>query len=340
MLTAPGGRHVRTQRESPGHGWPAAQLLGRDQADELNEEAVTVAVAACAADTAGQRCYICYGEGDEEGLVRGCSCRGASGFAHVSCLARGAQAAVERDAATGWTRWHTCGLCEQQYHGVVRCALGWACWKTYVDRPEEDELRGMAMGQLANGLYEADHYEDALTVEEAHLSTLRRLGVPEEDLLITKGNLASTYFVLGREEQALSMLRDVYFGRLKLKGEEHGETLLSAYNYASSLCRLQRFEEAKALLRKIIPAARRVLGKVHEITLRMEANYAAALGDNPSATLNEIREAVSTLEEIDRTARRVFGGAHPFTSDIQGDLRDARAALRAREAPPLSSGGA
>ena len=38
----------------------------------------------------------------------------------------GAKALNER-----WHRWYTCGLCEQDYHGVVRCALGWACWKTY-----------------------------------------------------------------------------------------------------------------------------------------------------------------------------------------------------------------
>ena len=37
-----------------------------------------------------------------------------------------------------WRRWHTCSLCEQKYHGVVRCALGWACWKTYLGRPETD----------------------------------------------------------------------------------------------------------------------------------------------------------------------------------------------------------
>ena len=37
-----------------------------------------------------------------------------------------------------WRRWHTCSLCEQQYHSEVRCALGWACWKTYVGRPETD----------------------------------------------------------------------------------------------------------------------------------------------------------------------------------------------------------
>ena len=70
------------------------ELLRPEQAAQHYAEAVVTAVAACAEDTAGQTCYICYGEGDEdEGLVRGCACRGENGFAHVSCLAQGAQAA-------------------------------------------------------------------------------------------------------------------------------------------------------------------------------------------------------------------------------------------------------
>ena len=40
-----------------------------------------------------------------------------------------------------WDRWDTCGLCEQQYHGVVSCALGWACWKACVGRAGEDLAR-------------------------------------------------------------------------------------------------------------------------------------------------------------------------------------------------------
>ena len=47
-------------------------------------------------------------------------------------------------------------------------------------------------------------------------------------------------------------------------------------------------------------------------------------------TLDELHEAVSTLEDSERIARRVFGGAHPLTKGIGGDLRDIRAALRAR----------
>ena len=75
-----------------------------------------------------------------------------------------------------WARWHSCSLCKQQYHGVVRCALGWACWKTYVGRPETDLERRAAIRQLGNGLSAANRDEEALSVREAELSTERRLG--------------------------------------------------------------------------------------------------------------------------------------------------------------------
>ena len=59
-------------------------------------------------------------------------------------------------------------------------------------------------------------------------------------------------------EDALRLERDVYFGFLKLLGEEHRDTFSAANNYADSLFRLQRFEEAKALLRKAVPMVRRL----------------------------------------------------------------------------------
>ena len=125
--------------------------------------------------------------------MRGCACGdrdGVSspelGVAHVSCLARQAKMLREeaeenkldnQQFASRWARWHTCGLCEQRYHGVVCCALGWACWKTYVGRPEAELARGYAMTQLgASGLTQARRHADALTVREAELSMRRRLG--------------------------------------------------------------------------------------------------------------------------------------------------------------------
>jgi len=61
--------------------------------------------------------------------------------------------------------------------------------------------------------------------------------------------------------------------------------------------------------------------------------YARALYHDDSATLDDLREAVTTLEETERTARRVLGRAHPIVVAMEQSLRNARAALRARETP-------
>jgi tetratricopeptide (TPR) repeat protein len=273
-------------------------LHDADLAAQKSNEAVAVAVEKCADDTKGQTCYICTQAlhwKTKEGLVRGCSCRGTAGFVHVSCLAEQAKILVAEAEENNldwkacnekWARWHTCGLCEQQYHGIVRCALGWACWKTYVGRPETDWARRFAMTELGNSLSEAKNDEDALSVREAELSMARRLGVQEEELLIVQGNLANTYARLGRLEETLRIRQDVYSGYLKLAGEEHGRTVHTAFNYATALLDLERFEEAKSLLRKTIPVARRILGESHEFTLRMRSIYARTLYDDPAATLD------------------------------------------------------
>ena len=319
-------------------------------ANKKYAEAVAVAADKCAEDTKGQTCYICTQAlhwKTKEGLVRGCSCRGTAGFAHVSCLAE--QAKILNDEAEEnnligtdrgnerWNRWHTCSLCEQRYHGVACCALGWACWKTYVGRSETDQVRGMAMTLLGNGLFCANHYEDALSVREAELSMERRLGASNEEILEVQNNLAGAYDVMGRRVEASNMLRDVYSGRLKLHGEENFDTIAAAHNYATTLLALKRFEEAKSLLRKMMAVARRVVGEKHEITLRMKWNYAEALYSDDDATLGDLHEAVTTLEETERTARRVFGSEHPLTKGIERTLRDSRAALSAREGDDVSA---
>ena len=314
-------------------------------ANKKYTEAVAVAAAACAEDTKGQTCYICTQAlhwKTKEGLVRMCACRGTAGFAHVSCLAEQAKILWEEAEANNLDnkvknerlkRWNSCSLCEQKYHGVVACALGWACWKTYVGRPEDDWIRLNAITALGHGLYLASHYQDALIVQEAELSLMRRFGGSEENILIVQSNLAGTYHVLGRLEEASRMLRDVYSGRLKLMGEEHEETVIAANNYADSLLNLERFEEAKSLLRKKILVARRVVGEISETTLKMRWIYAEALVQDDGASLDDLREAVTTLEDIERTARRVLGGAHPTAAGIERDLQNARAALRNRETP-------
>jgi hypothetical protein len=105
-------------------------------------------------------------------------------------------------------------------------------------------------------------------------------------------------------------------------------------NYASSLIDLRRFKESRSLTRKTIPVARCVLGEGDRITLSVRSLYARAIYVDPAATLDDLREAVTTLEETARITRRVLGGSHPVTVEIDCDLRNARAVLRARETPP------
>ena len=92
-----------------------------------------------------------------------------------------------------WPRRFKCGLCEQEYHGVVSCALGWACWKTYVGLPEANWARRLAIGVLGTGLSSVDHNEDALSVKEAALSMEQRLGAPENNILIVQTCLANSH---------------------------------------------------------------------------------------------------------------------------------------------------
>ncbi|CAH0365938.1 unnamed protein product [Pelagomonas calceolata] len=328
-----------------GHDTLCRQIKKAGGAEQYNAntkytEAVAVAAEKCADDTKGQTCYICTQAlhwKTKEGLVRMCACRGTAGFAHVSCLAE--QAKILCDEAEennkpknpAWVRWHTCSLCEQKYHGVVRCALGWACWKTNVGRPEAHWARLLAMSRLGNGLSAAKHHEDALFVQEAELSMWRRLGESEEQMLDVQTNLARTYHHCGRTEEANRMLRDVYSGCLKLNGEQSRDTLAAALNYSASLDALKRYREAKSVLRKMMPVARRVLGENNDATLRLRWTYARALSKDDGATLDDLREAVTTLEDTARTAQRVFGRAHPMVVQLERSLRESRAALRARE---------
>ena len=146
-----------------------------------------------------------------------------------------------------------------------------------------------------------------------------------------------TYAELGHVEKGLSMERVIYSGSLKLLGEDHYDTLRAGNNYTNSLVNLKRCEEAKTFLRRPLSVARRVLGENHDLTLTMRWIYAAAHYKDAGASLDDLGEAMNTLEDVGRIGRRVLGGAHPTTARTEGDLRNVRAALHARETPPRSA---
>ena len=137
----------------------------------------------------------------------------------------------------------------------------------------------------------------------------RRRGAPEETVLASKSNLATTYSMLGRLDEALLLREEVYAGRVKLDGYRGEDTLIATSNYAVALLDLERYAEAKSILRKAIPNARRTLGAEHDLTLNFRRIYAECLCRDGSR--DDIAEAVAIYEDVLQRTRRIFGDDHP-----------------------------
>ena len=300
-------------------------------ADKKYKEAVAVAVEACAEDTRGQTCYICTEAvhwKTNEGLVRMCACRGTSGFAHVTCLALQAETLVAggegRDLSLAaknaqWHRWRACGLCKQWYHGVVSCALGWACWKTYLGRPQRDEIRSMAMTLLGGGLHKVRAFEAALVVYEVELATARRFSPDDQRVMLTiQTNVASCLEALGRDVDTFALWRDIYVRTKELSGTTHRDTLTSADNLALFLTKRGQTAECKSMLREIIEACPpRVLDTNIDV-LSLRDRYASCLFKERNCF-----GAAKMYRDLERAAVRTLGVAHPFTKNVQYNLEAA-----------------
>ena len=59
------------------------------------------------------------------------------------------------------------------------------------------------MTSLGNGLSDGEHHEDALSVREAELAMLRRLGAPEGGIPRNAGQSCETYRALGTARTGL-----------------------------------------------------------------------------------------------------------------------------------------
>ena len=306
-------------------------------ADKKYKEALALASEKCADDTKGQTCYICtqsVHRHTKEGLVRMCACRGKAGFAHVSCLAEqakilyaeaeennlGREATMQR-----WERWARCSLCEQKYHGVVACALGWACWKTYVGRPETDFARRCSMNVLSSGLEMMGRHEERLHILEAELVTEISLGASESAIMSVRGNMAGCYEQLGRDLEAIAVLREMYEKRHLFRDPE--AAFIAAINLADSLWPAGLFDEAKTVLRKTTPDAKARFGDDHDLTLSLRKKYAVCLYRDPGASQADVHEAVAIFEDVHRRARRVFGAGHPDWRGLPMSLESARKKL-------------
>ena len=231
-----------------------------------------------------------------------------------------------------WARWDTCSLCKQEYQGVVKCALGWACWKTYVGRPETDRTRMMALSHLATA-YQGPE-EEKLRLLELALEVRRRIWPSDmAGTLREKSQIAHCYEKLGRHDEALVTYRDIYQKTLALFGEVHYNSFLATDNLARSLVqiatRTQQMclqHEAMQLLQERIPQCERALGPGHSLVFNLqEVHMAIVLGSGPSAA--DLRACEAMYKERVRSTRRTYGPSHEWTRQAEKLLENVTLAL-------------
>jgi hypothetical protein len=126
----------------------------------------------------GAACYFCLGEeGDEEGnsLVRDCSCRGNSGFAHLSCLSKYAEqkcrAARDGDSPSFREPWYKCTNCKQPFQNQLLIDLASA----FVSFAEA------TYGHDGNSKWEKMKVMDALRLKIESFNTSNKLLFTNDD---------------------------------------------------------------------------------------------------------------------------------------------------------------
>ena len=304
-------------------------------ADAKFKEAADAAVASCAAEGVPQdaECFICRSSIEGQGIVSGCACHGGAGLAHVACLVRQAEMSMkemdELNTGQGVRKWQTCFDCGQNFHGAVRLAIGWACWKTYLGRPEADWVRCRSVGILGSAI---SRPEEALPVREANLALTRRYFSRDQDAVLgAQSNLADCIDDLGRCDEALVLRREVYARQVATFGMPHKNTILEGYNLADSMIKLELYDESTTMVRdELLPAARRLLGPDHDLTISLNENLAKCIVmANSDYTRDDLLKADMILQDVVQRRRRVLGPAHPETLKAEDMLFTLREYLQA-----------
>ena len=241
--------------------------------------------------------------------------------------------------------WGTCLICNENFVGAVKLALGWACWKTYLG-PEETEtergtIRSVSIGILGEALQDTDP-ELALSVLRAQ-TTLYQKARPTNLkglVLMNQGKEAFCYSKMGQYDQALRLRRVVHAGFLELYGPAHHQTISHGNQLLLSLADNNLYSEAKLFARQLVRATPEPPVDVRAfVAVRVVAADTlcsrTSIGDSqvdaliPSASTSraEMVEVVELLEDASRMARQRLGCYHQLTGVAVGKLEHARAAL-------------
>lgn len=299
-------------------------------------------VSSCSND--GASCWICLEEGPDEtgeSVVRGCSCRGDAGYAHVKCLMLYAETKslqyLEKNEGDRVTKpWNQCPNCEQEYNenGLgLKMATGFV---SFTERKfPQSELFALVFklrkSTLENGRDKEECEalaKDGKKLAKEILSKVRKRKAKGEPYSLLACFEKEVYFCLGQHtlnenpKIALSYYQksreiDAPF----FDGLDWDNNIDDKISLAKALGERDNWNEPQKI--PVDNVARQKLEYANAIK-RRDFGDAIQYGMKLCITLEMTREklyAERVLTEIVTLSRRIHGPDHTTTKQVEYDLR-------------------
>jgi len=258
---------------------------------------------------ADARCYICLDGGDT--LLRGCACRGASGWAHVDCLAAMAARGpwMKKGGGLGYaSRWIVSATCHQEVlTGALKVDMARRCWRHYreddtVAAPEkrnaaDDDTRFAS--KLAGDALSLNGEGDA----GAHLYEKVTRGLPRDDTEVLMSEVKRAYGLRPDAEAVRRLLTE-----LRPRVERCGDFALRA-DYVNALAivlfELDLYEDALPFPAEAAAMAAASGGPESDGALARHCIHAVLL-----VRVGHVEEGLKELLNVSETQIRVLGEDH------------------------------
>lgn len=176
--------------------------------------------------------------------------------------------------------------------------------------------RARLMTAMGRAYRQLGHLDRSVSLLEGSRG-IERAALPADDpaALETRFELAATWAVQWRLEEAEALHREVRQARFRTLGREAAPTLESTEALGTALNDLARSEEATALMGEVIEARRRMLPQDHPDLLRAEGQLATGL-----ARTQRHPEAEALYRRVLEAQRRTLGVDHPETLRVANAL--------------------
>ena len=320
---------------------PAANII-RNDPNEIQSASPS------ATEDEGASCWICLAEGpDESGepLGRDCSCRGGSGFAHLSCILEYAKQKSrqwdesEEDPGFELTEpWRECPNCHQKYQNDLADSLADECLSFAEEKyPDDQEIQLEALNLQMNCRMRAgaNHLqpkqkEEAKEIANKILSTIERMGIE---------NVSLPNYILQIEVIACNQL-----GRIALaeRTKEGAKAAMGYFEKMLDICKAIDFASGILAAEANLAATKSRLGGENKVHEEEQLKYRRAFYDNfvkecgqeaintikaGIGLANDLNEASHSIEaerlltKLSVICKRVHGPHHDVTRRAESGLQ-------------------